>query len=703
MRGFEVITGGWRQLIPMPALGAIAVVAALVWTPPVRSEHSPNGSSGQAAIPQVAGGPEIGAWGFDLAGMDRSIRAGDDFFGYANGGWARHAAIPADQGVNDVFSRLEQLSAERTRAILEAVAREPGSKIGDFYASFLDRRIVDARGLTPIAPTLGLIDAATTPAELAGVMGRLARSGVTGPFEVWVEADDKNPDSAAFQLAQAGLGLPSRDDYLSNDAEIAAHRTAYRAYLIRLLSLAGASQTIPRADAVLAFETALAKAQAPLVDIQDVDSQYNPRTTDQLAKATPSFAWPALFDALGLASHSRLIARQPDAIARSAALIAATPVPVFRDYLRLRTLDTFAPYLAQPFVDAAFEFHGKALEGTSENQPLWKRASDTVALAMGDDIGRIYVERYFPSKAKAEADALVRNVLDAWDRHLQGLRWMSPKTRSRARAKLAALVMEIGYPRHWRDYSELAIQRNDLAGNVMRSNAFEYDRLLHKLGRPYDKTEWYTQLPAMGVNGYANHKTNQVVFSAGLLQPPFFDADADAGVNYGAIGSVIAHEIGHEFDQQGARYDERGRLSDWWTPTDVKRFKSLTATLVAQYNRYEPLPGKHIDGKVTLAENIADLAGVTIAYDAYKTSLHGSPAPVLDGFSGDQRFFLGWAQIWRCVYRRPVLLQRLMTDIHSPVQQRVATVRNVDAWYPAFGVGTGKRLYLPPAQRVRIW
>ena len=678
------------------------VVAALAvttsaWMPPALYAD-PIAAEGQAALNPDA---QIKPWGFGLDGMNQRVRAGDNFFDYANGEWLRRTTIPPDKAIYDQFAVLEDLSAQRTRAILEEAAKRPGSRIGDFYASFLDRRAADARGLAPIMPVLKQIDDAETPDAIAAAMGRLTRIGVSQPLDGSVDADDRDPDVAVYQLSQGGLGLSEREDYLSSDPHLVANRAAYGRYLAQLLRLAGEASPEARAAAVLAFETQIATAQKPLVDIQDVDANYNPTTTEEIGKAAPHFAWASLFHVLG-APNGRLIARQPEALTKSAEIVATADPRVVKDYLKLRTLDTFAPYLSQPFIDANFDFRGKVQQDLAENQPLWKRATDTISYAMGEEVGRIYVERYFPPEAKAKADALVRNILAQWDHHLQNLEWMSPETRKRARAKLAALVPEMGYPRKWRDYSTLVIRRDDLAGNVMRSNAFEYDRILSKLGRPIDKTEWYTQLPPMAVNGYANHKTSQVVFSAAILQAPFFDPNADPAVNYGAFGSVIAHEIGHQFDQQGARYDERGRLSDWWSAQDVKGFNALTGKLIEQYDRYEAVPGKFVNGKLTLAENIADLAGVTVAYDAYRASRMGEP-PMIDGLTGDQRFFLGWAQIWRASQRTPMRLQRLMTDIHSPVEQRVSVVRNVDGWYRAFGVKPGDKLYLKPRDRVRIW
>jgi putative endopeptidase len=421
---------------------------------------------------------------------------------------------------------------------------------------------------------------------------------------------------------------------------------------------------------------------------------------DSLQAMAPGLDWNAW--ARGLtAAIDTVVVSQPSAVAKTAALIGGTDVMVLKDYLLLRALDAAAPYLPAAFVDAHFAFNGTVLNGTPENRDRWKRGVDVVTSALRDDVGRVYVERHFPPEAKAAADELVRNVIAAMDRRLQNLAWMAPETKAKARAKLAAFTPKIGYPDVWRDYSALEIRRDDLLGNVLRARRFEFDRQLARLGGPVDRTEWF--MAPMTVNAYANPTMNEIVFPAAILQPPFFDPHADPAINYGGIGAVIGHEISHHFDDQGRKYDPTGRLAEWWTPEDVARFDSLAQRLVAQYDAYEPLPGMHVQGKLTLGENIADLAGMTVAYDAYRMSLNGAEPPVLDGFTGDQRFYLGWAQVWRRSYREENLRQRLLTDPHSPSEQRTAVVRNLDPWYPAFGVEPGEALYLAPDERVRIW
>jgi putative endopeptidase len=452
---------------------------------------------------------------------------------------------------------------------------------------------------------------------------------------------------------------------------------------------------------VLALETQIARAHWTPVESRDAEKTYNKLTPAQLTASAPAFAWGRYLDEIGVAGRPNFIVRQPSAIAGTAKAIAAAPLATAQDYLKLQTLDAFAPYLSQPFVDAHFAFHGTALGGTPQNQEEWKRAVNLVTGAMGEEIGKTYVDRYFPPEAKAEMDVLVKNVIAAMDRRIQGLTWMAPETKTRARAKLAAFTPKIGYPEEWRDYSALEVRRGDLFGNVVRANEFEHQRQLNKLGKPVDRREW--GMYPMTINAYANFNWNEIVFPAAILQPPFFDPNADPAINYGGIGAVIGHEISHHFDDQGSKYDETGRLSEWWTPGDVQRFNALTKQLVEQYNKYEVLPGKYVKGDFTLGENIGDLAGVTIAYDAYRASLNGREPRVIDGMTGDQRFYLGWAQVWRRNYREPNLLNRLITDPHSPSEQRVAVVRNFDPWYQAFSVKPDDTLYLAPNQRVRIW
>ncbi|HZF94313.1 MAG TPA: M13-type metalloendopeptidase [Allosphingosinicella sp.] len=645
--------------------------------------------------------PQLGSFGFDIAGMDRGVDPGDNFYDFANGAWERATEIPADRSNYGMFTLLDDLSKTRTRAIVEEAARQPGSRIGDFYSSFMDEARIEQAGIAPIRPLLQRIQAIRTRADWASELGRLMRQGTTGPFGGYVATDDRIPTETIVRLGQSGLGLPDRDYYLRNEAALTSKRDAYRTYLTQILTMAGEQNASARAAAILAFETRLAQAHWTQVQNRDDEKLYNKMTPAELARLAPGFDFARFMSEAGFADQRSLLVSQPSAFTASARAVAATPVNVLRDYAMARLIDDAAPYLSSGFVNAHFAYHGTALGGTPQIEPRWKRGVTLVTGALSDDISRIYVERHFPPEAKAEADALVRNVIRAMDQRLANLAWMAPETRTRARAKLAAFTPKIGYPDRWRDYSSVQVGRDNLVGNIMNATRFEYERNLAKLGRPVDRSEWF--MTPMEVNAYANPTWNEIVFPAAILQAPFFDANADPAVNYGGIGAVIGHEISHHFDDQGSRYDVSGALREWWTPQDRERFNALTAQLVAQYDLYEPLPGHKVQGQLTLGENIADLAGLTVAYDAYRMSLGNRAAPVIDGFSGDQRFYLGWAQVWRREYREANLLNRLLTDPHSPSEQRVAVVRNLDPWYAAYNVQPDDTLFLAPERRIRIW
>ncbi|HEX8445192.1 MAG TPA: M13 family metallopeptidase [Sphingomonas sp.] len=677
-------------LLGAPALAAIATVTYALQpaTPP-------------AAVTAPSGAPQIGTYGFDTGGMDRSVAPGDNFDSFANGVWKKTHPIPADRSSYGMFTALDDLSTQRSREILEAAAKMPGSKMGDLYASFIDEAAVNAKGIAPLKPTLAGIAAVKSKQALAAKMGELARVGVASPFRIGVGQDDRDPETYIVSLSQSGLGLPDRDYYLKSDAKLAEARTAYVAYLIKLFTLAGIADGAARAKAVIDFETRLAQVQWTRIDSRDSVKTYNKWMRADFAAKAPGFDWDAYLAATGTTAQKQFLVAQPSAFAGSATIVAATPLPVLKDYLTLRAINRYAPYLSQPFVDAAFAFNSTQLQGTPQNRDRWKRGVALVNAQIGEDLGKAYVARYFPPEAKAQADALVKNVIAAMGERIDGLTWMAPETKVKARAKLAAFRPKIGYPDRWRDYSALRIVRGDLLGDVQRSTAFEYQRDLNKLGQPLDRGEW--GMTPTTINAYANFGMNEIVFPAAILQPPFFDPNADAAINYGGIGAVIGHEISHHFDDQGSQYDATGKLTEWWTPKDVAQFKALTAQLVAQYDAYEPIPGLHVQGGLTLGENIGDLAGLTAAYGAYQKSLGGKPAPVIDGLTGDQRFYLGWAQVWRRNDREAALRQQLLTDPHSPAEQRVSVVRNLDPWYAAWKPTPGSKLYLTPEQRVRIW
>ncbi len=656
----------------------------------------------QTTPPQPAAtAPTYGAFGVDLAGRDTAVQPGDDFFDYASGGWYKTTEIPADKAAYGMFNVLDDLSRERTRTILEEAARRPGDKIGDFYTSYMDQAAIDARGLAPVKPWLDRIGAAKSKDELVATMAYLARRGVPNLVGFGVGQDDKAPDNYAVGFYQGGIGLPDRDYYLKDDAKLAAVRTAYQGYLAQMLTLAGEANAPARAAAVLAFEKEIAGVHWTRVDSRDADKTYNQWTAGDFAAKAPGFPWAAYMTAVGAPAQRFYLVSQPSALTGEAAIFARAPLPVLQDLMRLRVMRSYAGYLPKAVDDANFAFYGTALQGVPQQQQRWRRAVGAVSGAMGEAIGQQYVARYFPPESKAAMDQLVKNVIAAMGARLDKLEWMAPETKVKARAKLAAFTPKIGYPNTWRDYSALQIQRGDLVGNVARANEFEFNRQLKKLGGPIDRGEW--GMTPMTINAYANPTMNEIVFPAAILQPPFFDAKADPAVNYGGIGAVIGHELSHHFDDQGRKYDPTGKLADWWTPQDVAQFKTFTDKLVAQYDAYEPIPGQHVQGALTLGENIADLAGLTVAIDAYHRSLGGKPAPVIGGTTGDQRFYYGWAQVWRTKEREAALRSALLSDPHSPGHQRVLTVRNLDPWYAAFNVKPGQKLFLTPADRVRIW
>jgi putative endopeptidase len=648
-----------------------------------------------------ANAPRYGSFGFDAAGMDRDVAPGQSFYNFANGNWNRTTEIPADQANYGMFSVLADLSEARTRGILEEAARRPGSRMGDMFASFMNEAAIERAGIAPIQPILTRIKGLADRGQWAAELGRLAHYGIRGPIGGFVGSDERHPDVMIVHLGQGGLGLPDRDYYLSEDAGLVAKRAAYQAYLARLLTLAGEANGEARAAAVVQFERSLAQVQWTRIQNRDENASYNRWAMADFAANAPGLDWASYFRETGFQNQATFLVAQPNTFTASARIIGETPQAVLNDYLLLRVVDRMSPFLSSAFVNAQFAFRGTTLNGTPQIQDRWKRGVALVTASVPDDVSRVYVQRFFPPEAKRAADALVRNIIDAMDRRLQTLTWMAPATRERARAKLRAFTPKIGYPEFWHDYRTIRITRNNLVQNIMAAQEWDYQFNLNQLGRPVDRREW--GMTPMTVNAYANPVWNEIVFPAAILQAPFFDPNADPAVNYGGIGAVIGHEISHHFDDQGSNYDEHGSLTEWWTPEDRTRFNALTAQLVAQYDAYEPLPGRHVQGALTLGENIADLAGLTVAYDAYHHALGGRPAPTLDGFTGDQRFYLGWAQVWRRKYREANLLQRLLTDPHSPSEQRAAVVRNLDPWYAAFSPRPGDALYLAPERRVRIW
>jgi len=651
-----------------------------------------------AAVPSAPGKAQIGDIGLDMAGMNRSVAPGDDFYNYMNGTWARNTPIPADKSSYGEFTALADLSRTRTRGILDQARLDPGSKVGVAYATYLDTPTIDARGLAPLQPWLDRIKALHDKAGYPALVAQAARNGVSGPFAFGVGQDAKEPTIYAVDLAQAGLGLPDRDYYLKPD--FAAQKAAYQTHLATMLTLAGEADAAARAKAIVYFETAIANVSWNRVDSRDDTKTYNKTAVASLASSAPGFDFTSFLAITGRPLQTVIVA-QPSAITGIARLIADAPLGVLKDQLLVRSLDGFSSVLPSAFDKEHFAFYGKVLSGTPEQEARWKRAVDFTTEALADDVSKIYVAQYFPPETKAAADQLVANIIAAMNARIDRLTWMSSATKVKAHAKLAAFTPKIGYPTQWHDYSALTITPGDALGNAMRANQWQFDDEIAHLGQPIRRWEW--DMTPMTVNAYANPPMVEIVFPASILQPPFFDPHADPAVNYGAIGAVIGHEMSHHFDDQGAKYDDHGRLTDWWTPEDVHAFTALEAKLAAQYDAYEPIPGMHVNGKLTLGENSADLAGLTTAYDAYHMSLHGRPAPVIDGLTGDQRFYLAWAQVWRQNVRPERKKQLLVIDPHSPTEKRADIVRNMDPWYAAFSLAPTARLYLPPDQRVRIW
>ena len=653
------------------------------------------------------GKPKLGDFGVDLTAMDTSVKPGDDFYRYINGKWDDRTEIPADRSSWGGFAQLRELSDARTRVVIEdaAKAQNPGGsaadKIGTTYATFMDEAAIEAAGAKPLQPYLTKVAAIRTPADLARAFADGQMHGIDMPIGANVQQDLKDNTQYAVYVGQGGLGLPDRDYYLVDNPKFEEARTKYVAYIAQMLQLAGQPDPQGSAQRVFALEKQIAQYHWTRAEQRQVEKGYNPMPTAELATRMPGFDWAAMLAEQKVGDQTRVIVGQPSALTGTAKLVAATPLKTWKEYIAFHTISSKAPLLSKPFVDANFAFYGTTLSGTPQLRERWKRGVGLVNSAMGEAVGQIYVQRYFPPAAKAKADELVRNLIAAMDIRLSKLEWMAPETKVKARAKLAAFTPKIGYPDKWRDYSTLTVVKGDVLGNAERASQFDYDRDVAKIGKPVDRSEWF--MTPQTVNAYANPVMNEVVFPAAILQPPFFDPNADAAVNYGGIGAVIGHELSHHFDDQGRKFDPRGNFSEWWTPQDVTRFKGYTDKVVAQYAAYEPIPGGHVNGELTLGENMADLAGVNVALDAYHISLKGKTPPVIDGFTGDQRFFLGFGQIWQTKSREEAIRQQITTDPHTPGQYRGFAVRNLDAWYKAFDVKPGQKYYLAPADRIKVW
>jgi predicted metalloendopeptidase len=655
--------------------------------------------------------------GLDLAGMDRSVAPGDDFFAYANGAWSKTAEIPADRAGWGVFAQLAEEAAQRTKGLLEvasdssAPAGSAPRKAGDFYASFMDEAGIEAKGLTPLRPALARIAAIKDKKSLARLLGEDLRADVdplnnadyrtTHLFGLWVAPALDAPERNAPYLLQGGLGLPDREYYVARTPRMVEIRDRYRAHVAAVFKLAGVADGAARAARVLALETRIAQAHASREDSGDVIKANNRWPTAELGIRAPGLDWPTFLAAAGLDRAPLLFAWQPGATKGLAALVASEPLAAWKDWLTFHAIDDASEVLPRAFVEESFAFYGTALAGTPRLADRWKRGVAHTNAALGDAVGQLYVARYFPPDAKAQVQAMVKNITAAFAARIDQLDWMAAATKAHAKEKLATLYVGVGYPERWIDYAGLDIVRGDPYGNEERAERFEYRRSLAKLGQPVDTAEWC--MTPQTVNAVNLPLQNALNFPAAILAQPFFDPAAPAAMNYGAIGAVIGHEISHSFDDQGAQFDAHGKLTDWWTKDDRAHFAASGAALAAQYDAYRPFPDLHVNGKLTLGENIADLAGLAATHDAWRRALGEKEPPAAQGLSGEQQFFLAFGQAWRGKLREPALRQRVIVDGHSPAQYRAATVRNLDAWYAAFGVKPGQGLYLAPRDRVRVW
>ncbi|CAN5132919.1 M13 family metallopeptidase [soil metagenome] len=656
----------------------------------------------------VAAGPVIAAddttgtarfepWGLQRDAMDTAVKPGDDFDRYASGAWAARTPIPDDQSSVGSFRDVNNLSQDQLHALYESAA--PDSAIGKLYRSYMDETRLETLDSAPLSSDLAAIAATRDRTQFAELIGKLRSPFAPRLFDVDVGADIRHPDVNGLYLGQSDLALPDRDYYLQDS--FAPQRAAYRAYVERSLAAVGYPQAALHADRIVAFETQVSRLGWSRVDRRDIDKVVNPMTLKQLTAYAPGFPWKGFLAASGIADPGTIIVGETTALKGIARVYRSTPLDTLKAWAAFYTIHNASPYLSQRFVDSNFQF-SSTLNGARALQVRWKRASRLLDAALGELVGQAYVERYFPPASKAEMVGMTEALRTSMGQHIRNTDWMDEATKTQALAKLAAMRFNLGYPDHWRDYSGLALDATDLYGNARRSRMFEWNHQLADLGRPVDKSRW--GMTPQTVNASMNQVENKLTFPAGILQPPLFNLKADRAVNYGAAGTIIGHEISHGFDDQGRKMDVTGALRDWWTPGDGERFKREARTLGQQYDRFEALPGLHINGSLTMGENIADLAGRKIAYDAYHASLGGAPAPVIDGMTGDQRFFLGFAQAFRGKQREAAMRDQITSDPHTPWTWRVlGVVRNVDAWYAAFDVKPGDALYLAPEERARIW
>jgi predicted metalloendopeptidase len=679
-------------------LNLLLLVIALVWALTACAGTPPPAAKTTPAAPVS---------GLLLPGYDRQVRPSDDLFRFTNGQWLRSTEIPADKIRYGAFDIVDDQAEQSLRMIVEDSVAHHGSlgssdqRIGDFYTSFMDTKRLDTLGAAPLKTSLARIDSLASPADVLRYFAESRQNGISSPIALSIDQDAKNANAYIPSVSQAGLTMPNRDYYLKTDQQFVTLRDQLRGYAARVLGLAGLPGPDAAAGRVVAVEKRIAEIQWTAAQERDATATYNKFTVADATARTPGLDWKTYLDAARVPTGDFVVS-EPSFFTALGSALTTMPLTDWKSYLQFKLIDSLSPYLSDDFVTARFEFRGRDLAGQQEMKPRWKRGVAAVDDAMGDLLGQRYVQRYFPPEAKARMDALVGKLIAAFRSSIDGLDWMSDATKAEARDKLSKLAVKIGYPAKWKDYSALTVASNDLVGNVLRSAQVEYQRDLDRLGKPVDREEWFTT--PQTVNAYYNPTKNDITFPAAILQPPFFDPNADDAVNYGGIGAVIGHEISHAFDDQGRKYDGTGNLRNWWTPQDVAWFTARTQALVKQYSAYEPLPGEHINGELTLGENIADLSGLTVAMRAYRLSLGGRAAPVMDGFTGEQRFFLGWSQVWRGKIRDKQLRSQLLSDPHSPNEFRAnGVVSNLSDYYAAFGVKEGDKLYRAPDQRVKIW
>jgi len=671
-----------------------------------------------ALLPLAAQNPsQPETHGIAVANMDRSVKPGDDFYSYANGDWIKRTEIPPDRARIGVFTSLDTLSSRRTSDLIADIAKSNPSpvsaqrKIADLYNSYMDEAAIEARGLAPLRPHLEAIAAIRDKRELAFALGQTLRTDVdalnntnfqtANLFGLWVAPSFNDPEHYTAYILQGGLQLPDREYYLSDSERMRNLRAEYLAHVAAMLKLAGFSDPDQRAKRIIYLEHAIAEKHLSLAENEDIHKANNPWSQADFVAKAPGLDWSEYFRGAGLTRQPGLIVWQPAAFTAESALVASAPLDTWKDWLAYHLIEVYGGLLPKALADERFAFFGKALSGTQQQLPRWQRGVAVVNAFLGDAVGQIYAQKYFPPEAKAQAQAMVANLVEAYRKRIDALSWMDPTTKAEAKAKLSTLYVGIGYPESWKDYSSYEVKANDIFGNVWRGRFSDYQRDLALLGKPIDRKAW--SMTPQTVNAVNLPLQNALNFPAAILQPPFFDPKAPDGFNYGAIGTVIGHEISHTFDTEGSAFDAQGRVRNWWTPADLKHFEEATARLAAQYDTYEPFPDISVNGKQTLAENIADVAGISAALDGYRASLAGKSAPVQDGFTGEQQFFVAFAQNWGSKSREGALRQQILTDPHAPAQYRAATVRNIDAWYAAFQVQPGDKLYLASADRVRIW